>query len=149
MREHMGIFRGKRKDNGEWVQGFLYHFPQMGLCRIRYWCDLFAKYGDADVDPDTVGECTGLTDKHGELVFEGDIIQFHKFYGEPEWVGVVRYEHCLYMAVGVMPLSYEKRIGEKPLLCPFEAQISSIDKDTIEIIGNIHDNPELLKGGEG
>ena len=82
----------------------------------------------------------------GTKIFEGDAIKFHKYRGEPDWVGVVKYEHCLYMAVGTMPLAYEKRIGEEPYYCPFEVQISGIDNTTIKVIGNIHDNPELLKG---
>lgn len=96
------------------------------------------------VIPETVGQFTGLLDKNGKKIFEGDVIKFHKYRGEPDWVGVVKYEHCLYMVTGTMPLAYEKRIGEEPYFCPFEVQLSGIDKNTIEVIGNIHDNPELL-----
>lgn len=137
------LFRGKRLGYGEWVDGSLFidekkdkHEILVGYVNYRVgW----------EVDPETVGQFTGLTDKNGKKIFEGDIIQFHKYRGEPDWVGVVKYEHCLYMAVGRMPLAYEKRIGEEPYLCPFEMQISSIDKTTINVIGNIYDNPELLE----
>ena len=101
------------------------------------------------VDPDTIGQFVGLTDKNGKKIFEGDIIKFHKFRYEPDWTGVVQYENCTYMAVGQMPLAYEKRIDEKPTYYGFEVVMSGIDKTTIEVIGNIHDNPELLEGREG
>lgn len=93
---------------------------------------------------DTLGQFTGLIDKNGKEIFEGDIIKFYKFRYEPDWTGVVQYENCTYMAVGQMPLAYEKRIDEKPTYYGFEVVMSGIDKTTIEVIGNIHDNPELL-----
>ena len=106
--------------------------PSEGLDK---WC----------VYTDTLGQFTGLLDKNGTKIFEGDIIQFHKFRGEPDWVGVVKHEHCSFVAVGRMPLAYEKRIGEEPFFCPFEVDLCSIDKTTIKVIGNIHDNPDMLK----
>ncbi len=139
------LFRGKRTDNGEWVDGSLFvddkdekHEILIGYVNYRIsW----------EVVPSTVGQFIGLTDKNGTKIFEGDIIKFHKFRYEPDWVGVVGYDYCSYIATGRMPLAYEKRIDEEPVYLPFEVALSSIDKTTIEIIGNIHDNPELLKEG--
>ena len=136
------LFRGKRISDGAWVYGCLFVDDKQEKCEIL--CG-YTNYRLAwEVDPTTVGQFTGLT-ANSKKIFEGDVIRFHKYRGEPDWVGVVKYEHCLYMAVGRMPLAYEKRIGEEPYFCPFEVQISSIDKTTINVIGNIHDNPELLE----
>jgi uncharacterized phage protein (TIGR01671 family) len=137
------LFRGKREFN-EWSEGSLIIWED-GSCAIEPGS---LTEPMMSVNPETVGQFTGLTDKNGKKIFEGDIIKFHKYRGEPDWTGVVKYEHCSYIAVGRMPLAYEKRIGEEPYFCPFEVQLSGIDKATINVIGNIHDNPELI-GGKG
>lgn len=143
------LFRGKRADNGEWIVGHLLRYEDGRARIIPSHTDIFCYENDRsiiqtvahEVDPETLGQFTGLTDKNenGKKIFEGDVIKFHKHRGEPDWVGVVKYENCLYIAVGKMPLAYEKRIGKEPYFCPFEVQLSGIDKTTIEIIGNIHD----------
>ena len=143
------LFRGKRTDNGKWVEGELLH--DMQNRPYLYWKtpkELPIVFSDhAIVTPATLGQYIGLTDKNGKKIFEGDIIKFHKFRYEPDWVGVVGYDYCSYIVTGRMPLAYEKRINEEPFYCPFEVALSSIDKATIKVIGNIHDNPELLKEG--
>ena len=67
MREHMGLFRGKRIDNGEWVEGYLF-----GVWEKAYilWGTTNGVPNMLKVDPDTVGECTSLRDKNGKLIFE-------------------------------------------------------------------------------
>lgn len=76
MREHMGLYRGKRS-NGEWVEGFYmnlggkYHYILDGKLDITGGFPDLVKY---EVDPDTVGECTGDTDKNGKLIFEDDVV---------------------------------------------------------------------------
>lgn len=84
---------------------------------------------------DTVSRWTGVFDKNGKKIFEGDIVKFHMFKGESDYVGVVKYDapNCLYIFTGVMPGG-----------TPYEVQVSSRDKSTFEIIGNRWDNPELL-----
>lgn len=121
------IFRGKRTDNGEWVCGNLF-IPDRkdtptqicigtNVIRITY-----------DIDPSTVGQYTGLTDKNGKEIFENDIVLLK---GDEEPY-TVEFDECCFQVYGdsvcyVMDNFY--------------------DHD-IEVIGNIHDNPELLKGGE-
>ena len=145
------LFRGKRCDNLDWVEGYLLKECNYETCSwnlgIEYKTDCFGRfaYEVAEIVPYTIGQFTGLTDKNGKKIFEGDIIKFHKFRYEPDWVGTVSYDYCSYIATGRMPLAYEKRIDEDPFYCPFEVALSSIDNGAIEIIGNIYDNPELLE----
>ena len=126
------IFRGKRTDNGEWIEGSL-----LGID----WCDKPSTYSIApntpvsvfySVLPETVGQYTGLTDKNGVRIFEGDIIQSL----ESSVTGLVQWfpEHSAFMV-------WCKSANEVGFL--YECA------DIIKIIGNIHDNPELLEGGGG
>ena len=159
MREHMGLFRGKRIVNGEWVQGCLVT-PTSEFLQYKAFiaeslycgqvCDTDRRElmlgGFTEVDPDTVGECTGLTDKNGKLVFEGDVLRIAKM---SDGLGnyycpaidypvnvVVKWDMCAWMWETLCEDKYY--ITFPNAWCHYEC----------EIIGNIHDNPELLKGGE-
>ena len=145
MREHMGIFRGKRTDNGEWVEGFYAHFKD--LYKDKETHRIYTPFAESDcgefypdwyeVDPTTIGECTSHKDKNGKWIFEGDIVRCVARLDEANCV--VIYEQGEFRLV---PERYYKTYvtggGYHALRC--------FDK---EIIGNIYDNPELLKGGEG
>lgn len=138
MRENIGIFRGKRIDNGEWVEGtgifsdgintwLTFNEPNMpidfGLRHFR-------------VDPNTIGECTGLK-ANGKLIFEGDILKFN-YIGKNRGVE------------GIAAVEYHN--GKFGVLWGWHRDFVPLDgfaNTTIEIIGNVTDNPELLKGGEG
>ena len=115
------LFRGKRKDNGEWVEGtgVVYTGKETLIVKFNYY---FEHY---EVLPETVGQYTGLTDKNGKKIFEGDIVKVP-----------------VYFDCGCYP---HTEIRTKVVKIPMFYTIA-FDGD-IEIIGNIHDNPELLKGG--
>lgn len=139
MREHMGLFRGKRTDNGEWVYGSLiapiYGAKPLILQNAAIDDSGCLEFDYYFVDPDTVGECTGLRDKNGKLIFEGDIL-LNKDCGK-----IRKYIVGYYAPFAMFMLNDEERH------CGSNGMYTQLI--TCEIIGNIHDNPELLKGGEG
>lgn len=126
------LFRGKRTDNGEWVYGS--PIFQDGYVLIRFWNSEEFEFEEYLVLPESVSEFTGLTDKNGKRIFEGDIVQIKDFthgcalnYKQPTSNWVVHWrEDIARFCIDYM--SY----------LPF-------DFTKTEIIGNIHDNPELLK----
>lgn len=126
------LFRGKQIDNGEWSEGH-YHYanwylpPSMEIVDVTHYI-LPIGHGDAHkVDPSTVGQFTGLTDKNGKKIFEGDICK-----GAWGTIFQVVYDDC-YLGF---------RAKEKSGLSNC---IDYYGLDRIEVIGNIHDNPELLE----
>ena len=141
MREHMGLYRGKRKDNGEWVQGSLVLWEDgSASINISTVAPMYA------VDPDTVGECTGLTDKNGKLIFEGDIIKYH----EPfvmKATGVVCFGQHQWSGNSNVGFYMKWVIAELPDILRTDLGFWCNERDVV-VIGNVHDNPELLGGGD-
>lgn len=155
------LFRGKRIDNGEWVEGNLLvrkcykpngeRTDELYISSMDIWLDedgfSMGQGGMEELaDPNTVGEYTGLKDKNGKMIFEGDILKIAKttngigdYYIPPLDYPVdvvVKWDLCAWMWE---TLCEDKRyIGFPDAWCHYEA----------EIIGNIHDNPELLRGAE-
>lgn len=134
------LFRGKRIDNGEWVEGSLitgvfYYIGEGNLIPIPYilsisdiyfdsWKDIDEDYGLYEVDRSTVGQYTGLTDKKGKKIFEGDILEWDiKEWGK-------RYRE-------VVTWNFQKLAYRE-----YEWH------EWCTVIGNIHDNPELLEEEE-
>ena len=131
------LFRGKRVDNGEWIQGDIVQFPVHGVVRI---VEQEPSYKDAEVDSDTVGQYTGLTDKNGKKIFEGDILKIYPDcdYCEDYSISTV------YSYNGVLCVDYRGDDFDSTAL----GFINDVNDDAdFEIIGNIYDNPELV-GGE-
>lgn len=125
-------FRGKSKRDGKWYIGNLYDkdiYGKTHICTINRGC--------LDIDPDTVGQFTGLRDNNGLEIYEGDIICSEKY----KHIHVISYDDSLGSFVGKTP---GDRYGTFTGLMS-QKWINDFDK---EIIGNIHDNPELLKQQE-
>lgn len=135
------LFRGQTRRKGEkvwmdgspvdsnWVEGY-------GVCMGKG--DFSVIYAGSHVEKftvytDTVGQFTGLTDKNGKKIFEGDIVRCNRtMCDSKEMVGHIVYDDCCFSVK-------ENKTPNQPAmdLC-----------DDFEVIGNIHDNPELLGGAD-
>ena len=137
------LFRGKRIDNGEWIIGDGIHKPKSINYKGTVWIDGMEDRANdwIPIIPETVGEYTGLKDKNGVKIFEGDIVKGQSLYkyGGFEYLGVVRWGNQNYLIGWLV----SNASGDWDLRA-CSAKIS-LDNITGEIIGNIYDNPELLK----
>ncbi len=135
MREY--LFRGKRTDNGEWVYGHHVHYDDI-KDNGKDDCDYIVEKHNGEyfpfreVDPETVGEYIGLTDVDGTKIFEGSILQSENYEDGDEVGAVVWNDYdCAYW------VHSEKYGWWMGLHDPVNGW---------KVIGNIHDNPELLNG---
>ena len=137
------LFRGKRIDNNEWVRGFYFESLADSIkhCYIKYetWGEGFVTY---EVIPETVNQFTGLCDKNGNKIFEGDIIHIKCGYGFSAFVGkgIVFFDEkrLQFKVKSVKPSSFDSEKGNVYDECDFTVI------DSYEVIGNIYENPELL-----
>ena len=133
------LFKAKRLDNGEWVEGDLRHGGYANNDSETYIMKSDYALHNIPVDPETVCQFTGLTDKNGVKIFENDIIDASKSWwnacgpaGHSSPIMAVEWNdyHC-----GFDPFAdYDCDCGVY------------IYPDEVEVIGNIFDNPELMKG---
>ena len=132
------LFRGKRADNGEWVIGYYVQKKDPLLVGVAYHYILTQEKDNCGclmstvswykVIPETVGQYTGLTDKNGKKIFDGDICKHRSNYSGEYVISVVAYTDGQFLAMADNNSGFNL-------------------SDNLEVIGNIHDNPELLKGG--
>lgn len=128
-------FRGNSIDTNEWLYGDLVRSSDMKRCAILV--NDKSSYDECEVNPCTIGQFTGLYDKNGKEIYEGDILRFGN---SPSGVCEVKWNESI--AAFCIRFSFENKLGIRPL------GEWTICERSIEVIGNIHDNPELLKGGE-
>lgn len=145
------LFRGKRVDNGEWTEGYFIYcksewedesgrtaeiIPREAdrICKGEYY-----PYDVYEVDPETVGQFTGLTDKNGRRIFEGDIVDM-----TGEWwdaSGPAGYNSP------ITSVKWDKYICGFSPFANYDCDCGVyIEASGCEVIGNIHDNPELMDG---
>lgn len=127
------LFRGKRKDNGKWIEGSLITFPD-GVCFVcceKNNPDEMYKY---EVIPETVGQYTESNDRDCNKIFEYDVVEF--YINEEKIVGKVFYckEATAFKVWYELP--EQKFTVLSKTLC---------DCEYVKVIGNIYDNPELLE----
>ena len=131
-------FRGKRLTDGNWIYGDF--FRNRGLSFIAsdgIAENPLATWRDYNVAPETVGQFTGKYDKNGKEIYEGDIVktkEYGKFLGDKNFSGYDHFE--VHFKNGGFRLENEERI------------FNLTNNSHLEVVGNVHDNPSLLKGGE-
>jgi uncharacterized phage protein (TIGR01671 family) len=132
------LFRGKSAEDGKWFTGQLLHFKSpvskkeldiiVEGCEwddFNEWCNIGRR---AKVVPETIGQYTGLTDKNCKMIFDGDIVQAHFRTNHSKQIFRVTFDDGMFIFNnGYVKLPVREIYG-------------------IKVIGNIHDNPELLKG---
>lgn len=141
------LFRGKRIDNDEWVEGFYVHLvdsrKNCGTHRIYlrsaetdcgdYYPDWYA------IDPETVGQFTGLTDKNGKKIFEGDIIKFSINNSNAEIGKIIFVRGAFQFERIELPEDFDEY--EDSERWTFDDDKIVMLEDNCEVIGNIYDNP--------
>lgn len=118
-------FRGKERRTGDWFYGHLFQTP-VGEWKIKKG---FREYL---VKPDTVGQFTGLFDHNGKEIYEGDILKLE--FSSRTCIEVVEFRDGRFVSVDPQR--------------PYKADALYLWLNEATVIGNIHDNPELLKGGD-
>lgn len=126
MNKNRGIWHAKRLDNGEWIEGYLVYndleawiIPRDPMPYVTYV-----------VDPETLGECTCLCDMNGKPIFEGDICAVVATNIADDEYGVIKYddEAVFLIDFGTYTINF----------------CDNVNSSSVEVIGNVHDNPELL-----
>lgn len=135
------LFRAKIKDTDEWVEGYYAMMGKENLIRhyIVQNCALTGLFSDpeenmyfndVEIDPETLCQYTGLKDKNGNRIWENDIVRL----GEDEDLLIKWSERYAGWCLQQNKWMFEHFFGE------------TVDEGTCEVVGNIFDNPELLKG---
>lgn len=130
------LFRGKREDNGEWIKGSFWDEIPGELGAIAHYGSCIFHH----VDLETVGQFTGLTDKNGKKIFDGDIVRHWNGSDDGYDTGRVFWDAAYCGWRRTTDGTFHNRIVDTyrmSLKCCYE------------VIGNIHDNPELLEGCDG
>lgn len=142
------LFKAKRTDNGEWIEGYLFDDGMLGEKRMFIGELVIAPYegpirgkwtvianGFDEVDPDTICQFTGLCDKNGKKIWENDILMAHLDESYPE---DATYETVEWNINGW---------GTRENGSMDREYLDKFDLEHFEVVGNIFDNKELLQGG--
>lgn len=133
------LFRAKRIDDGEWTEGYVFELQpgQYMICDAKQYdrastlpAGVFFRYCSHEIDPETLCQYTGMKDKNGKRIWENDIVKIENSMDE----GIGNVEFCDGMW-------YVDREPNNSLYDIIEYDYHA----EVEIIGNVFDNPELLK----
>lgn len=152
------LFRGKKTD-GEWIKGIAFpHGINGKVTMFRQHPADGSLIGD-EVIPNTVGQYTGLTDRNGRKIFEGDIISLHQFlfdgseYEKEILVSIEYMDDIMCFGLNLLEaeeikkyMGYDTNSSDK-VVVPFN-DFCGLHEESCEVIGNIHDNPRLLRERE-
>lgn len=145
-------FRGKRVDNGEWVEG--YYRMKFWMCGEGVEEAAMIQFLDGsreyEVHPETVGQFTGLTDNDGVKIWEGDVVKIDDNHPLEYAVGSASSDNISHHKVywdNERAMFWDTRLEDGDSLAGYcDGDITFLVEG--KVIGNIHDNPELLKGGK-
>ena len=126
------LFRGKRLDNGDWVYGYYVHIGPVSCQRAYIIPEYASSLYVNEVDPSTVGQYTGLKDKNGKRIFDGDIAKVLQ--GKDKDIAYVGFENGAFMLYPKTGNIYERTL--------WEYWYNDWD---VEVMGNITEDPELLE----
>lgn len=138
------ICKGKRKDNGEWVEGYLIQGNKTYIATIEainymvVSTPFMASIELVEVIPKTVGQCTGRKYANDKLLFEGDIVEWYSDYDDT-WGYSHTAECCGVIVWNTNDYCWNIKVNNE--LIPF----NDYDWDISMVVGNIYDNPELLE----
>lgn len=142
------LFRGKRDDNLQWIEGYIYRITENQEMPFLMMKDFHGI--TYPVYPETVGQYTGLTDKNGKKIFEGDILAGDEY--------PYSYETAWNYFAEVVWLDDGKAFGLYTFKNPqsnvrgvshgLTDYMDDFESSEWEIIGNIHDNPEMIGGNK-
>lgn len=135
------LYRAKRLDNGEWIDGYYVKGMNMYDKEVHLIFEpttIFYSSGETDgfveVDRSTICQCTGLKDKNGKLIWENDICDRKEKYLE-----IIKYNK------GDWTLDYSYSKGKESGYCYCNLGFYALEQEYVEVIGNIFDNSELLE----
>lgn len=128
------LFKAKRVDNGEWAEG--YYVKKYDLLgneeHLIFHADSYKVWEYVEIDPETLCQFTGETDKNGKRIWENDVA----------WLVYDGKEHIYQIVWDDSELDFKATNGEENYGLNFEYLLCC---EEIEVIGNIFDNPELLQ----
>jgi uncharacterized phage protein (TIGR01671 family) len=127
------LFKAKRIDNGEWVEGnYVKKYDLSGKRHLILYVDNYVRWKCVGIDPKTLCQFTGLYDKNGKRIWENDVV----------WLVYDGKEHIYQIIWDNSELDFKATNGEENYGSNFEYLLCC---DEIEVIGNIFDNKELLQ----
>ena len=128
------LFKAKRIDNGEWVEGnYVKKYDLLGKRHLILYVDNYVRWSFVEIDPETLCQFTGLCDKNGKKIWENDILMAHLDESYPE---DVTYETVEWGVAGW---------GTRENGSVDREYLGEFDLEHYEVVGNIFDNPELLQ----